>query len=186
MKVKFSLILILLLSGLSFFATHFSTSMASGPPEVAFEFWMDVNQTAFMTVTITCYESGYNITDWGTAVRNNSDFYAEFQWADVEGDIGIPMIYDLVHNYSLGQLDEGVYSFTLVASGYPWHSTVFEVGFPADINDDGKVDIKDIAIVAKAFGTHNPNPDYNPAADIHYDGKIDIKDIAFTAKHYGE
>lgn len=63
---------------------------------------------------------------------------------------------------------------------------VFEVGFPADVNDDSKVDIKDIATVARAYGSHNPDPSYNPDADIFRDGKIDIRDLAFTARHYGE
>ncbi len=160
-----------------------------GAPEATLEFWMDENQTAFVTVTIAFFKSGYNLTDWGTVVRNVSDFYAIPQIDGSGGDIGIPMFYELVHNYSLGQLDEGVYTFTLLHDDplhTLWENMVFEIGFPADINDDGKVDIRDIAIVALAFGTHNPDPDYNPDADIYYDGKVDIKDIAFTAMHFGE
>jgi len=60
-----------------------------------------------------------------------------------------------------------------------------------DINGDGKVDIKDIAIVAKAFGSEPGDPNWNPQADItgptgEPDGKVDIRDIALVARHYGE
>ena len=61
-----------------------------------------------------------------------------------------------------------------------------------DVNDDLKVDIKDIATAAKAFGSFPSHPRWNPFADItgsEYlvpDGKIDIRDIALIAKNYGE
>jgi PKD repeat protein len=55
-----------------------------------------------------------------------------------------------------------------------------------DINGDGKVDIYDVAYVAKRFGTHEGDPDYDPEADFNGDGKIDIYDVATVAKHFGE
>lgn len=60
-----------------------------------------------------------------------------------------------------------------------------------DINGDGKVDIKDIAIVAKAYGSEPGDPNWNPIADItgptgEPDGKVDVRDIALVAKHFGE
>jgi hypothetical protein len=57
---------------------------------------------------------------------------------------------------------------------------------PGDINEDGKVDILDIAIAAKAYGSYPGNPRWNPIADINHDDKVDIYDIAFIAKHFGE
>ncbi|MEM3010418.1 MAG: hypothetical protein QXE76_01230, partial [Candidatus Bathyarchaeia archaeon] len=54
-------------------------------------------------------------------------------------------------------------------------------GFP-----DGKVDMRDVAAVAKLFGVNYPNPMYNPDRDIIYDGKIDMKDVALVAKHFGK
>jgi parallel beta-helix repeat protein len=55
-----------------------------------------------------------------------------------------------------------------------------------DINNDGKVDVKDINIAARAFGSSPGNPRWNPLADVNHDGKVDIRDIALIAKHYGE
>lgn len=54
-----------------------------------------------------------------------------------------------------------------------------------DFNGDGKIDIKDIAVVASAFGSSPEDPDWNPIIDINQDGKIDIRDIAPTAKCFG-
>jgi len=55
-----------------------------------------------------------------------------------------------------------------------------------DLNGDGKVDIKDLAIAAKAYGSSPGMPNWNPIADMNGDLKIDIKDLATIAKHYGE
>ena len=55
-----------------------------------------------------------------------------------------------------------------------------------DVNGDGKVDITDIAIVAKAFGSNPELPTWDPRADLNGDGKVDITDIAMVAVHFGE
>jgi len=54
-----------------------------------------------------------------------------------------------------------------------------------DLNCDGKVDGKDIAIVASDFSIKEGQPGWNPIADINGDGKIDGKDIAGVAKDFG-
>jgi hypothetical protein len=55
---------------------------------------------------------------------------------------------------------------------------------------DGKVDIRDIAYVAKQFGTNTNSSNWNPTADLTGpggvpDGKVDIRDIAYVAKQFG-
>ncbi len=57
---------------------------------------------------------------------------------------------------------------------------------PWDINQDGKIDIFDIGIVAIAYGSAPESPRWNPLADINSDGTIDFFDIAVVARHYGE
>jgi hypothetical protein len=54
-----------------------------------------------------------------------------------------------------------------------------------DINRDGKVDILDIAIVAKAFGTKPGDERWNSFADLDGNKKINILDIAKVARDYG-
>jgi PKD repeat protein len=54
-----------------------------------------------------------------------------------------------------------------------------------DVNHDGKIDGKDIALAAFAYGTISGDPRWNPNADVNHDGKIDGKDIALIARNYG-
>jgi len=66
------------------------------------------------------------------------------------------------------------------------------LGFAEDLNGDGKVDIKDLAIVAKAFGSYLGSPNWNPIADVTGstlgvpDNKVDIRDVAYVAKNFGK
>jgi len=55
-----------------------------------------------------------------------------------------------------------------------------------DVNSDEKIDILDIAIVAKAYGAKEGDPNWNVIADLDDDGMIDILDIATVAKDYGK
>jgi hypothetical protein len=63
---------------------------------------------------------------------------------------------------------------------------------PGDLNGDRKIDMRDLAIVAKAFGSSPGNPRWNPLADITGsialvpDGKVDMRDISFVAKQFGQ
>lgn len=72
---------------------------------------------------------------------------------------------------------------------YPYFATnniSFKVILRGDLNGDGKCDIRDIAIVAKAFGSYPGYPNWNPIADLNGDLKVDIKDIATVAKDFGK
>jgi hypothetical protein len=55
-----------------------------------------------------------------------------------------------------------------------------------DVTGDGKVDIIDIATIAKAYGSYPGHPKWNPNADLDDNNKIDIIDIAKAAKNYGK
>lgn len=196
MKIKVFTVLLL-----ASFALSLSSSRAPlvlGVPEnyepgglyvqyVTIEFWIAENGTAFVTVTLGFPSTQWFFESWGKLTRDDSDFYGDsYIWVGPDDLYYLFIYWEVVTDFNLGQLEEGVYTFTLTSWGKPVKSIVFEVGFPADINDDGKVDIKDIAIVALAFGSHNPDINWNPDADIYRDGKIDIRDIAFTASHFGE
>jgi len=55
-----------------------------------------------------------------------------------------------------------------------------------DINHDGRVDMRDIAAIARGFGSHTGEPRYDPNCDLNSDGKIDMRDIAPAAKNFGK
>jgi len=51
---------------------------------------------------------------------------------------------------------------------------------------DGKVDMRDVGLAAKAFGSYPGHPRWNPIADINNDKKVDMKDIGAIAKQFGK
>ena len=55
----------------------------------------------------------------------------------------------------------------------------------ADLDGDGKIDMKDIAIAARAFGTHPGDSRWNPTADLDGNSNVDMRDIARVAKAFG-
>jgi hypothetical protein len=76
--------------------------------------------------------------------------------------------------------------------GWVFVSMIGDLTGPTPGVPDGKCDIRDIALVAKAFGSAPGLPGWNPNCDITGpdlgvpDGKVDIRDIALVAKHFGE
>jgi hypothetical protein len=56
---------------------------------------------------------------------------------------------------------------------------------PEDVNEDGKVDMEDIAIVCCAYGSYPGHPRWNPDADINEDLKVDMEDISLVCKQFG-
>jgi hypothetical protein len=58
--------------------------------------------------------------------------------------------------------------------------------FTPDLTGDKKVDIRDLGLVCRAFGSYPGESQWNPIADINKDGKVDIKDVAAVARHFGE
>ena len=63
---------------------------------------------------------------------------------------------------------------------------VSEITFPTDLNKDGRVNIMDIAIVAKAFGSKPGDPNWNEIADLDKNEIINIIDISMVAKDFGK
>jgi hypothetical protein len=55
-----------------------------------------------------------------------------------------------------------------------------------DLNNDGKIDYRDLAIFASSYGTTQGQSGFNKAADLNNDGKIDYKDLAILGGNYGK
>jgi hypothetical protein len=72
-----------------------------------------------------------------------------------------------------------VYSHT-TASIKIWTTIV------CDLNGDRKVDMIDLWLIAKAFGSFPQSPNWNPLADINFDGKVDMIDAWEVARKFGK
>jgi hypothetical protein len=79
-------------------------------------------------------------------------------------------------NYSAEQ-DVGFLSDTPV---------ILKMRYFADLNGDGKINIVDIAVVAKAFDSKPGDPSWNETADLDKNGTVNIIDITMVAKDYGK
>ena len=80
----------------------------------------------------------------------------------------------------------GIFFFVLAFSLLALSMRVTYAEILGDVNGDGKVDIKDIALAALSYGSHSGYPNYNAKADVNQDGTIDIRDLAIIAKNFGQ
>jgi hypothetical protein len=83
----------------------------------------------------------------------------------------------------LGETDTSDNNFT---GGWVVVAMIGDLTGPIPGVPDGKVDIIDIATVAKAFGSVPGTFNWNANCDVNNDGRTDIIDIALVAKHFGE
>jgi hypothetical protein len=54
-----------------------------------------------------------------------------------------------------------------------------------DINGDGKVDVKDVSVVALHLGSYLGHERWDERADVNGDGKVNIFDIAIVCRNFG-
>jgi len=63
----------------------------------------------------------------------------------------------------------------------------YDAIFPAaDVNYDGKIDVRDNYIVTRAYGTWPGYANWNWRADINFDLKVDAKDVFYASHDYGK
>jgi hypothetical protein len=55
-----------------------------------------------------------------------------------------------------------------------------------DLNDDGKVNLQDLVIFAKAYGSKPSDTNWNPNADLDSNGVVGLTDLVILATHYGQ
>jgi hypothetical protein len=89
------------------------------------------------------------------------------------------------HNYTISAIASGIPNDTNTTNNIFTDGDV-KIKMMGDITGDGKVDIRDVSIVASAFGETPERPRWNPLADINKDGKIDIRDVALVSGNFGK
>jgi len=60
---------------------------------------------------------------------------------------------------------------------FKFHSGTNQKDMKEDVNHDGQIDIVDITMVARAFGSKPGDENWNPDADINKDGTVDNLDM---------
>jgi PKD repeat protein len=142
--------------------------------------------------TVTFDASNSTPGDFSTLVNYIWDF------SDGTGifNVSTPQI-----NHSFTQPDNYTVTLTVLDSASRTHSTSATVQVQNatiklyDLNKDGKIDGKDLTIIAHAFGSYGPNylypgspasPNWDPRADTNGDNKVDGKDLTPIAKNFGK
>jgi parallel beta-helix repeat protein len=57
---------------------------------------------------------------------------------------------------------------------------------PGDVNQDGKVSLSDLVLLALAYGSKPGDSNWNLNADIDSNGAVGLSDLVILAQHYGQ
>jgi len=89
-----------------------------------------------------------------------------------------------------------VYATSLYELSFAGDQEIFRVVLVSDLTGpygvpDGKVDMRDIYLVARAFGSEPGHPRWDPRADLTGpedvpDGKVDMRDVYLVARDFGK
>lgn len=139
----------------------------------AYNNWPKENGIAY------CGEEAVSFTITDGAGSSGSDGSASSQSSGYEGTY--ELTFRLRSNPALGD-------YTVYASYYQALATTnFDVVWLfTDINRDGKVNVGDLFLIAKAFGSQPEDPKWNPKADVNDDNLINILDLFRVAKDFGK
>jgi hypothetical protein len=150
-----------------------------------------VGQGLTTSINVTAVNHGDCIESFNVTIYANSTL------------IGIQSFNDLAHgtktslqiawnttdfplgNYTLKAVAEAVANETILANNEFVYG-IIQVSIQGDVNADGIVNIIDISIAARAFGTRLGDPKWNANADVNEDGMINIIDVSAIAREYGK
>jgi hypothetical protein len=178
---------------------NFTYTLSNPPPGVAVTgitpYKTVVGQGYGLNVTVTAADRGvYNETFNVTAYANNAIFASQNVTLLSGTSENVTLIWNTTGfafgNYTLsacalsvpGETNPANSNFT---GGWIIVSVVGDItgpnGWP-----DGVVNMRDIALVARCFGSTPGSSDWNPNADINGDGTVNLKDVALAARHFGQ
>ena len=109
----------------------------------------------------------------------NASNYVTLQW-DYNGTRASPgSVWRVSLTLTVSPTTHGIVNFS-------FNIVIMENSYlPGDVNHDGKVDIRDIAIVVKAFGSYPGSPSWDASADINGDGRVDVQDVSIAVMNFG-
>jgi hypothetical protein len=141
---------------------------------------------------------GYSVVDIDiSSLKLNGTITADSSMTNIV-DLGSSEIQELAARFNRTLVSQSVLSssvttgnVTLCFNGTLNDGSLFEgtctlgVRMRGDTNLDGKVNMQDIAITARAFGSFQGQPSYKAVLDENEDNRIDLKDIALIARNFG-
>jgi len=131
----------------------------------------------FLNNTFQFYTSG-SVNVWDDDYPSGGNY-----WSDYEGE----NLYSGPYQNETGSDGIGDTPYAIDLDNQDKYPLIFS--WPpmlGDLNGDGKIDIKDLALAAKAFGSYPSHPRWNSRADVDQDGRVYIKDLAIVARNFGK
>ena len=148
--------------------------------------WIYQGQTAYINITIS--DTGMSPENVRVTVYYNITAGEAVNALPVYLQTG--QTYTLLFAWSTASIPCLNYTLTAVATIPAGNATLFgqtiTVRIMGDVNGDGRVDMKDIALIARSFGCTSTSPRWNSACDLCGDGVINMKDIALAARNFGK
>jgi hypothetical protein len=170
--------------------TIYNGTLGTGSPEVETR-WRTIPENA-ATGQATAHVSIFSSLPDGTGIAYAPEKTGTFKIVTGGSGYVPPESEAGTFNFTLPLLSTGlwignysIFARTRYGPMIASDSATFELKLAGDLNHDGKIDMKDIAIVAKPFGTHPGDLLWNADADVTQDGKVDMRDISIVAKEFG-
>jgi hypothetical protein len=181
----------------------------TGPGNVIGNYVSNVHSVIVASVTFLpylipmVYQGCYNLTILVT-IKNTGD-YPESTWGGLwynytagesigtfpagELPVGQSATYSFAWDTTYLPINYN-YTLTAIVSYSEGRNTMnvpnVQVRIPGDVNEDSVVNMRDIALVARAFGSNKTSSNWNLYADINGDGVVNMRDVALAARHFGQ
>jgi hypothetical protein len=127
------------------------------------------------TFNVTLYTNTTLIQTKTTSLTSGTSTNMTFNWNTTGIQLG---------NYTLRAEASQVQNETVLSNNV--FTCTVQVSIQGDVNADGRVNILDVTIAARAFGTRQGNERWNANADMDENGVINIIDLSAIAKEYGK
>jgi len=145
--------------------------------------------TSYVNVSIRFSDGGFGVSDWGETRRDGNEIWVNSEIWEWTGP-SIQIMITVSNTYNLGRLEGGDYTFTFMCWNYQVKTldfTVAAVDVPTiDLDNNGFIDIVDLAIAARACGSRHGSMNWNPIADVNEDGIVNVEDLTQISFHFGE
>jgi hypothetical protein len=151
------------------------TSIPAGLPGTALQVAVQNNGQTTETFNVTVTAGSYNETETTTLPANGGNGTVNFFW-------------------NTTTLSYGNYTLEAYVTPLPFETNTtnnsitvqVSITIPGDLNGDFKVDLADLTILAKAYGSRPGDANWNPNADIMGTGVVGLSDLVTLATHYGQ
>jgi hypothetical protein len=127
------------------------------------------------TFVINCYANKTAVGSKTITLANGTSTTLAFSWNTTGIDYG---------KYTIGA-EASVVSGEIDTADNVYTDGKVTVTFPGDVNGDFTVNIEDLILLNKAYGSTPTSPNWNQYADIDKDNIVNVLDLLLLGRKYG-